>query len=248
MIELVLVDFDDTIVDTAPRFQGARRALFRILRDAGFPEDECRRVHHEEVDPVMLDRYGLGPARLAYSFPETYRRLCEAAGSTEDDAVTAELVRLARAVSGTPPLVQGALEALRRLAQHHPTVVYTQSGEPDYQLGCVRDTGVLDLIGPDRVKVTDRKTPERLRETLDEYGVARPETAWMIGNSIRSDVNPALAIGANAVLVEIDDPWHHDEVEPLHQDFPRVPSFSAAVDLLFRGGADAWETGNEGAA
>lgn len=232
MIELVLVDFDDTIVDTAPRFQKARLALFERLCAAGFVEEDCRRIHHEEVDPVMLRRHGLGPGRLVHSFPETYRRLCDIAGRAPEGALTTELVELARAVVGTPPLMRGALDALRRLAARHPTIVYTQSGEPEYQLGCVGDAGVVDIVGPQRVKVTDVKTPQRLRETLDEHGVTRPDAAWMIGNSIRSDVNPALEIGANAILIEIDDPWHHDEVEPIRNGFPVVRSLAEAVELL----------------
>ena len=231
-IELVLVDFDDTIVETAPRFQNARRRLFEMLAAHGFEEDACERVHHHEVDPIMLGRFGLGPARLAHSFPETYRRLCAAIGRTPDDATVEELIALAHTVAGTPPLLDGALAALERLARELPTVVYTQAGDVDYQLGCLRESGVLDVVGADRVRVTDMKTAARFREALDELGVTRPGRAWMIGNSIRSDVNPALEVGANAILIEIDDPWHHDEVEPVRTGFPVVRSLSEAVDLL----------------
>lgn len=231
-IELVLVDFDDTIVETAPRFQNARRRLFELLVAAGFEADVCERVHLEEVDPSMLRRFGLGPARLVHSFPETYQRLCAAAGRSAEDATIEELVALARSVAGTPPLLDGALDALHRLAGTLPTIVYTQSGEPDYQLRCLREAGVLDVIGADRVRVTDVKTGARLRETLDDLGVSQPAASWMIGNSIRSDVNPALEIGANAILIEIDDPWHHDEVAPLRSGFPTVRSLAEAARLL----------------
>lgn len=234
-IELVLVDFDDTIVETAPRFQNARRRLFEMLVAQGFEADACEHVHHHEVDPIMLGRFGLGPARLAHSFPETYRRLCIAIGRTPDDATVDELIALANSVAGTPPLLDGALAALERLARELPTVVYTQAGDVDYQLGCLREAGVLDVVGAARVRVTDVKTAARFREALDEQGVTRPERAWMIGNSIRSDVNPALEVGANAILIEIDDPWHHDEVEPVRSGFPVVRSLSEAVDLLLDG-------------
>lgn len=231
-IELVLVDFDDTIVETAPRFQNARRRLFERLAAAGFDAEACERVHHHEVDPSMLQRFGLGPGRLIHSFPETYRRLCAAVGRDADDATLEELTALARAVAGTPPLLTGALDALERLARALPTVVYTQSGEPEYQLGCLREAGVLDVVGADRVRVTDVKTGDRLLETLADLGVSRPSAAWMIGNSIRSDVNPALEIGAHAILIEIEDPWHHDEVAPLRGGFARVRSLDEAARLL----------------
>ena len=62
-IELVLVDFDDTIVETAPRFQNARRRLFEMMATHGFDAEACERVHHHEIDPLMLAQYGLGPGR-----------------------------------------------------------------------------------------------------------------------------------------------------------------------------------------
>ena len=231
-IELVLVDFDDTIVETAPRFQNARRRLFEMMAAQGFDEESCERVHHHEIDPLMLAQYGLGPKRLVYSFPETYRRLCDAIGESPDDATVEELVQLAHSVAGTPPLLDGALDALARIAAALPTVVYTQAGDVDYQLGCLREAGVVDIVGAERVRVTDVKTAARLRETLDELGVDDPSRAVMIGNSVRSDVNPALEIGANAILIEIDDPWHHDEVEPIRTGFPVVRSLAEAARLL----------------
>jgi len=231
-IELVLVDFDDTIVETAPRFQNARATLFRLLMEAGFPEEACDRVHHHEVDPVMLQKHGLGPGRLAHSFPETYRRLCDATGRSPDPALVEEVTRLARTVVGTPPLIEGSLRALARIADHFPTIVYTQSGEPDYQLRCVRDAGVCDILGVERVCVADVKTAARMREVLDAHDVKRADAAWMIGNSIRSDINPALEVGANAILIEIDDPWHHDEVEPVGNGYPVVRSLAEAAELL----------------
>lgn len=231
-VELVLVDFDDTLVLTAPRFSSARRRLFQLLADDGFALDLVEQVHHDEVDPVMRERHGYGPQRLGHAFLETYRCLCERSGRRMDPAIQATCARLGDEVAGTPPTVDGALEALNRLVPALPTAIYTQSGDAAYQLACLRDAGVLAAVGEQRIRVVPVKTAAALQETLDGFGVSDPGRAWMIGNSLRSDVNPALEIGARAVLVEVDDPWHHDVVEPLHNGFPRVPSFAAAVDLL----------------
>jgi putative hydrolase of the HAD superfamily len=67
---------------------------------------------------------------------------------------------------------------------------------------------------------------------MAEHDVSRPDAAWMIGNSMRADINPALEAGANAILVEVDDPWHHDHAEPLSDRFHRVRRFPQAVGLL----------------
>ena len=234
-VGLVLVDFDDTLVETAPRFAAARRELFSLLAERGFDPADIDRVHHREVDPGMRARHGFGPQRLGPAFIETYRTLCAAAGRAADAAVEARCSELAAAVAGTPPAIEGAIPALRRLAARHTTAIYTQSGDAAYQMTCLREAGALDCVGEARVRVVPVKTAEALRDTLRDFDIRDPAAAWMVGNSLRSDINPALELGVNAILVEQDDPWHHDVVEPLHDRFHRVPRFPDAVDFLLNG-------------
>lgn len=231
-VRLVLVDFDDTLVDTAPRFARARDSLFRLLVEAGFDAAEAERVHHQEVDPAMRERHGFGPHRMGPAFAETYLALCAAAGIDPEEAFAARCLELGAAVAGTPPALDGAFPALRRLSRRLPTAIYTQSADAAYQLRCLREAGVVDLVGDARVRVVPVKTAAVLRETLDAFGVEDPAGAWMVGNSLRSDINPALELGVNAILVEQPDPWHHDVVEPLHDGFRRASAFSEAVDFL----------------
>jgi putative hydrolase of the HAD superfamily len=232
MIDLVLVDFDDTLVDTGPRFQNARRSLISLMADEGFDEDVARRTLFEEIDPGMRERYGLGPRRMEPAFVAAYRHLCELHGTAVREDIATRAAQLGRDCYGVAPAFEGALHALRRLAASHRTVIYTQSGDADYQISCVRSAGVVDIVTEDRVHVCERKDAEIFLRTLESYGITNPKAAWMIGNSIRSDINPALEVGANAILVEASDPWEYDLVEPVTTAFHRVPSFPHAVDFL----------------
>ena len=234
-IDLVLVDFDDTLVDTAPRFERARRLLFDRMAELGHDREWVERVHHHEVDPGLRDEFGLGPQRMPTAFAETYRALCRHAGVEADPEVLTAVRRFGAAVAGTPPVIDGAIAALKRLAAVLPTAVYTQASDTDYQLSCVREAGALAAVGPDRVRVVSLKTAAELESTLAEFGVTDPARAWMVGNSIRSDINPALEVGVRALLVEVDEPWQHDVVEPLHNGFPRVGTFEEAVAFLLNG-------------
>ena len=164
-IHLVLVDFDDTLVETAPRFARARADLFTLLAGLGFDPDHVDRVHHHEVDPVMRSRHGFGPQRMAEAFRETYLRLCEQAGRAAEASVLDRCGRLGDGVVGTPPALDGALAALRRLAARLPTAIYTQAGNAEYQLGCLREAGALDAVGDARVRVVPVKTTDAFRET-----------------------------------------------------------------------------------
>jgi|SRR5687768_9700864 len=236
-VELVLVDFDDTIVDTAPRFQNARRSLFALIAEAGVPADLAEYIHQYRVDPEMLAVHGLGPARLEYSFRATYEAACAELKLPPEPGLADRCAALGLAVAGTPPILPGALEALRVLGTRYRTVLYTQGADPGYQMGCVRESGVVEVVGESGVRVCRQKTAEAFRETLEVLGGPLPASVWMVGNSIRSDVNPALEAGANAILVEVADPWEYDQVPPVSDDFLRVPSFAAAVEYLVGRGA-----------
>jgi len=233
-LDLVLVDFDDTLVDTGPRFSKRRSRLFRFLEDQGFNRQEIERVHHEVVDSELLGLLGFGPFRLGPSFRDTYVRLCVFDGRTPDLAVARRAEELARGVEQASPPLPGALEALERLAGELPTAIYTQSGFPEYQLQCMASVGLLEIVPRARIRVTPEKTTAAFRRVAGEMGARPGPDVWMVGNSVRSDVNPALAAGARAIWVNAGEGWHHDRAELLRPT-PTTSTFAEAVDRLLDG-------------
>ena len=236
MHDLVLVDFDDTLVETAPAFHGAREALFERLAREGFSREDCFKVHHEEVEPELLVLFGMGPFRLEPSFRDTYVRLCAKEGRTPDPEVAEACGALGRDFMGHPRVMDGVLDALAALVHHVPTVIYSQASHPDYQLGRIRDAGVTDVIPEDRIRITYRKTRETFLAALAHFRIPEPGRALMIGNSLRSDVNPALEAGAQAIMVEPYEMWHYDNVPPVSEDFLRFGTFPEAVAALVKNG------------
>ncbi len=232
MIELVLVDFDDTLVETAPAFQHAREALFAFLEAEGFSRDVSHKVHYDEVDPELLAAHGMGPFRMAPSFRETYVRLCRKKGRNPDPKVAERCAGLGRDFLGRPKVMDGSLESLLALSEKIPTAIFSQAAQTQYQLERIREAGVTEIIPLDRVRIVERKTPVTFQEVVHSFGIHEPSHATMIGNSLRSDINPALAVGARAILVEPYEMWHYDNVPPIHEDFLRFPTFSEAVSYL----------------
>jgi putative hydrolase of the HAD superfamily len=230
-VRLVLVDFDDTLVDTGPRFSSRRERLFRFLEAEGFERAEAERVHHEVVDSELLSILGYGPFRLGPSFRDTYVRLCVIQGRIPGLSTARAAEALAEGVEAPSPPFPGALDALQRLADRVPTAIYTQSAFPRYQMRCLAHAGVLDIVPAHRIRITPAKTATAFRRTLDSLGAVPPEGAWMVGNSVRSDVNPALETGARAVWINGSESWHHDRAAPL-RDVPTSPTFAEAVDRI----------------
>lgn len=234
--ELALVDFDDTLVETAPAFHEAREALFRRLEEEGFPREEAHRVHHQVVEPELLALYGMGPFRMEPSFRDTYVRLCVGAGRVPEVSVAEACATLGRNFLGHPTVMEGSLEALRVLARAIPTILYSQTSHFEYQMSRIRDSGVTGVLGEDRILLTSRKTAESFLEVVRQLRVSDPARVIMIGNSLRSDINPALTSGARAILVEPYTMWEYDRVPPVSNDFHRFPSFAEAVEFLLGNG------------
>jgi putative hydrolase of the HAD superfamily len=237
MTELVLVDFDDTLVETAPAFRQSREALFARLLAEGFSEKDSSRVHHDVVEPELLVLFGMGPFRLEPSFRDTYVRLCMEGGRKPDPQVADECGALGRDFMGQPKLLEGAIEALKELSKRAHTVIYSQASHPDYQVGRIRDAGVTEIVPVERIRITPKKTKEAFRMALAHFGIPSPENATMIGNSLRSDINPALEAGAQAILVEPYEMWAYDVVPPVSDNFPRFTTFPEAVDHLLGNGS-----------
>lgn len=235
-MDLVLVDFDDTLVETAPAFQEAREALFSCLEAEGFPKEEARRVHYEEVDPELLAQHGMGPFRMEPSFRETYRRLCRHRGRVPSQETMEICGALGRDFLGRPKVMDGSLEALEILARTHSAAVFSQASQQEYQLQRIRDAGVTRILPEARILITERKTVESFQGALRHFGVRTPALATMVGNSLRSDINPALSVGSRAILVEPYEMWHYDNVAPVSDNFLRFTTFPQAVEFLLGGG------------
>jgi putative hydrolase of the HAD superfamily len=236
MTDLVLVDFDDTLVETAPAFKSARDALFARLSLEGFSPEEISHVHYEVVEPENLVLFGMGPFRLEPSFRDTYVRLCSDGGRVPDPQVADECAGLGRDFMGCPPLLEGALEALRELAAHLPTVIYSQASHPEYQVGRMREAGVTKVLPEEKILITNRKTVTAYEDALTHFGAPDPSRTLMIGNSLRSDINPALEAGAQAILVEPYEMWEYDVVPPFSDDFLRFTTFPEAVNHVLKNG------------
>ncbi len=236
MIQLAMVDFDDTLVATGPRFRVRREALFDRLEHLGFPRARSWSVHHEIVDRELLDLWGFGPFRLGASFRDTYYRLCSQAGRTPDPDVAMELEALADGIESPPPLIPGALEGLRQLVAACPTALYTQSSYPDFQAYCIEASGVLEVVPRERVVITPVKDVDAYRRAVETVDGGPPGHSVMIGNSMRSDVNPAIEAGAQAIWIDSGDPWHADHAPPIVEAIPRADSFAEAVQMLLDGG------------
>ena len=177
-------------------------------------------IDHPTLDPVavrevLLDieranavAHGYGSKVFLRSLHDCFERLAERpVGGGDADAILALAHRLANHEVELIPDVATTLDAL---GSRHDVLLLTK-GDPEEQQRKIDASGLAHHFR--RAVIVAEKAPGTYSELVAEEDLD-PGRTWMVGNSIRSDVNPALAVGLGAVFIPNDNTWalEHDEL------------------------------------
>lgn len=200
----LLIDADDTLWENNVYFEQAIHAFITFLDHSRLSRDEVRAVL-DEVEHLM----GYGSANFTRSLVETYRRLAEKDLQEED---VEQVRRFGEQIRSRPlQLLAGVKETLDYLAPQHDLVLLTK-GDLEEQKLKVERSGIEQCFR--QVVIVPEKDVATYHRVVQELHVD-PRRIWMIGNSPRSDINPALAAGLNAIYIPHPETWRleHEEVQ-----------------------------------
>lgn len=199
----LLIDADDTLWENNIYFEQAVHAFVTFLDHSRLTRPEVRAVL-DEVEVLM----GYGSVNFTKSLVETYRRLAEREVRDED----LERVRqFGEQIRSQPlQLIRGVRETLEYLSPRHDLFLVTKGDAEEQQLKIER-SGIEGFFK--EAVILPEKDVAAYHHVVDSLQLD-PQRAWMIGNSPRSDINPALAAGLRAVYIPHPDTWHfeHEEV------------------------------------
>lgn len=216
----LLIDADDTLWENNIYFEQAIHAFITFLDHSRLSREEVRAVL-DEVERLM----GYGSANFTKSLVETYRRLAEKDLQEED---IEQVRRFGEQIQAQPlQLLEGVRETLEYLSPRHDLVLLTK-GDIEEQKLKVERSGIEAFFR--QVVIVLEKDTATYRQIISEMGV-NPQHTWMVGNSPRSDINPALAAGLNAVYIPHPHTWRleHEEVERV--EGRRLLTLSRFADL-----------------
>ena len=124
-------------------------------------------------------------------------------------------------------LLPGVADTLPLLAKRHRLILVTKGNAGEQQRKLDRSGIHMHFTA---VEIPPEKHPDAYHDILTRHALS-PSTTWMIGNSPRSDINPALAAGLHAVYVHHPNTWvleHDDLVDPVPpQRLIQLDSFAA---------------------
>jgi len=205
----VVFDGDDTLWSTEPLYDRARAAARAEVVRVGLDGDAWERIERR-VDVENVQRLGFSTERFPLSCVQAYEQLADFGGVPRDPEVSRRVRSAARIVfDQDPPLVPGAREAIQALRERGAKLALLTKGDHDLQERRVERSGIADLF--DVIRIVPEKPASVFREIVALLGV-KPKDAWSVGNSIRSDIVPAIESGLRAVWIEAHV-WEHERFE-----------------------------------
>lgn len=226
-IRVVAFDADDTLWDNEPFFRNVEDETCRILSQYGTAEKISESLYDIEI--ANMPDYGYGAVAFTMSLIENAVKVSDGKVSANDIARIIEAGRQLVRLPATP--LPGVAETLRKLkeAGTFRLVVFTK-GELLTQEGKLKRSGLLPFF--DRVFIVTDKKEQDYRTLCADMGIA-PEQLLMVGNSLRSDILPALNIGAWAVYIPYEIMWQHEVIDEFdHHQMIQVEQFSELENLL----------------
>jgi putative hydrolase of the HAD superfamily len=204
-INLICLDADDTLWHNETFFRRTFGRFAELLAPFAAPEDVQRRL--DDIEHRNLAAYGYGAKGFILSMLET---ASEIAGDDLPAATVRRILALGRDMLAHPiELFPGVEEALRTLADRARLVLVTK-GDLHHQEAKLAASGVGGYFTG--VEIVSDKRAETYERIFARYG-AEPVEALMAGNSMRSDVLPALEAGAWAAFIPYEFVWAHEAAD-----------------------------------
>jgi putative hydrolase of the HAD superfamily len=229
-VELLCLDADHTLWSHESYFQDAARSFHDLL--SGFAPASLSESRLDEIESRNLHIYGYGVKGFTLSMLET---ALEVAGDALPAATVKRILEIGRDLMRHPvaPLA-GVSETLPLLAQRARLVLVTK-GDLFHQEAKLAASGLGEHF--EGVEIVSDKTRSVYLKIFARYGVS-PERAAMVGNSLRSDVWPALEAGAYAVHIPSAFEWSHERAADPQGEarFARLAAFADLPALLDRFG------------
>ncbi|MGP8174799.1 MAG: HAD family hydrolase [Terracidiphilus sp.] len=207
--QTLLIDADDTLWENNIYFERAIAAFISYLNHYEYTPAEVRQaLNAVERETILAHGYGL--SSFTRSLVTCFERLSPAPVTEEK---VQRILSFARSIAEQEiELLPGVAETLAELASRHRLILMTKGNHAE-QADKLTRSGLSELFAS--VEIVAEKDPPTYREVIHRHELT-PHTSWMIGNSPKSDINPALAAGLHAVFLFHKDTWvlEHAALDP----------------------------------
>lgn len=202
------MDADDTLWENNIYFEQAFDQFCEYLAHSNLNPVEVREVL-DEIEIANAKIHGYGSVNFGRNLAQCYRHLAER--NIADDDLQKVMGFAARILDHPMEVMAGVPETLEYLASRHDLTLFTKGNAEEQKLKLDR-SGLGIYFG--HAEIVKEKDAQSYRGLVEQRELD-PERTWMIGNSPKSDINPALEVGLKAVFIPHPHTWRleHEEVQ-----------------------------------
>ena len=205
--QTLLIDADDTLWENNISFERAIADFISFLNHREYSTAQVREVLNDVERDCILE-HGYGLHSFSHALVDTFERL---AVDPVTPTIHETIQGFAHTIAEQPiKILPGIGETLSYLESRHHLILMTKGAIAE-QSRKIERSGLKKHFAA--VEIVAEKDTPTYHSVIAKYGL-RSEHTWMIGNSPKSDINPSLAAGLNAVFVPHDNTWvlEHEEV------------------------------------
>ena len=222
-IKVIAFDADDTLWINEPYFQETEKKFCALLEDYLPQHTLAKELFKTEIQNLPL--YGYGVKGFMLSMIETGMRISD---NTLNIEVLSKAIQYGKELLEKPiEMLDGVEDALKALKGNYRLVVATKGDLLDQERK-LKKSGLEHYFHHIEI-MSDKQEADYLK--LIKHLDIQPAEFLMLGNSLKSDVLPVLAIGGHGVHVPYHTTWAHENVEH-NVDHPNFRSVQTISEIL----------------
>jgi putative hydrolase of the HAD superfamily len=229
-IKAAIFDGDDTLWRTEILYDRARGAARQIVFECGLDPEKWE-ARQRIIDVANVSIYGFSPKRFPASCIQALEEVQGVSGAQVGEVVRAKIVDAATSVfRNTPELVPQAASVLEELQDRGVRLALLTKGDATVQTNRVEGSGLARFF--DVIEIVPEKTPLVIKGLLRKLGVQK-SNCWIIGNSLRSDILPAIEVGVKGIWIDMPV-WEYERADVILPEalYYKVSDLPAVLGLI----------------
>jgi putative hydrolase of the HAD superfamily len=226
-LKVLAFDADDTLWVNEPYFREAEDKFCALLEDYLPHHSVAKELFKTELQNIPL--YGYGVKGFMLSMVETALRI---SNNTVPPAVIEKALQYGKDLLDKPiEILEGVEETLQTLKGRYRLVVVTKGDLLDQERK-LKKSGLEHYFH--HIEIMSEKDEAGYTKLVKHLDI-QPDEFLMMGNSLKSDVLPVLAIGGHAIHIPYHITWAHEAVEEAvqHANFRHVEKIKDIITFLF---------------
>lgn len=227
--QTLILDLDDTLIHCNKYFTQAKNEFVRKMKEWMITPSEKEIMQKQlEIDLKSVEIHGLLSEKFPESLIATYFYFCQKYGKGIKASEIEHVRKIGRSVFETEvepfPCMYDVLNQLQE--DGHQLYLFT-GGDVKNQTRKIRQLG-LEHYFEDRVFISQHKNSKALQKVINKIP-ANKSSIWMIGNSLKTDIKPAIELGINAIHIPSEMEWSYNIVDI---DMEQKGTFAELTSLL----------------